>query len=352
MFDLISQYEISFMWILVIAILILAGFSYWFTKDKFGYAFLGILRIIASIIYSPLLYFKNRFINLTQFGEKGDTGITETKQFLLNKLLIILEGFAIIIGVFVISTGLISSWNSFLPPQYLRVQIEGAEKYIHSLDSTFQAAKTKLESFDKDWNGKKDQLIQNFKDERGKNKSAAEKENITIAAQLSSNVQFQDLKNYLDVRNYLTDKSSIEYTRTDLENYFYYNSPDENLKNTFKKYGDNWITIKLADIDISNFSDDDLRNGIQPEYSNLKNQESSYNSEVGGYKTNLENMKAEAKYSFKSLLIGLLITFLTFVLYMWFLGLLLEMIFLMVDLAANVKKIRSNLESNQLEKKE
>ncbi len=352
MFDLIDQYEISIVWILIIAVLILAGFSYWFTKDKFGYTFLGILRIIASIIYSPLLYFKNCFISLTHFGEKGDTELTESKQYLLSKILIITELFVVLMGVFILSSGIITSWNSFLPPKYLRDQIEGTEKYIHSLDSTFQSAKTNLERLDNDWNTKKDQLIKNFDDERGKNRTAAEKENNTIAAQLSNNISFQDLKSYLDARNYLTDKSSIEYTRTDLENYFLYNTPDENIRNTFKKYGDNWITIKLADIDYSNFSVGDLRNVIQPEYTNLKYQESNYNSDVGSNKTNLENMKAEAKYSLKSLLLGLLITFLSFVLYMWLLGLLLEMIFLMVDLATNVKKIKSNLESKLLEKKE
>ncbi len=352
MFDLIDQYEISIVWILIIAVLILAGFSYWFTKDKFGYTFLGILRIIASIIYSPLLYFKNCFISLTRFGEKGDSELTESKQYLLSKILIITEWFVVLIGVFIISSGIVTSWNSFLPPKYLRDQIQGAEKYIHSLDSTFQFAKTNLERLDNDWSNKKDQLIKNFNDERGRNRSAAENENNTIATQLSSNTSFQDLKNYLDQKNYLTDKNSIEYTRTDLENYFYYSTADENLRSSLKKYGNNWITIKLSNIDLSNYSEVDLRNVIQPEYTNLKYQESNYNSEVGGIKTNLENMKTEAKYSFKSLLLGLLITFLTFVFYMWFLGLLLEMIFLMVDLASNVKKIRSNLESKLLEKKE
>lgn len=352
MFDLIDQYEISFVWILIIAILILAGFSYWFTKDKFGYTFLGILRILASVIYSPLLYFKNCFISITHFGEKGDSELTESKQYLLSKILIITEWFVVLVGVFIISTGIVTSWNSFLPPKYLRVQIEGAEKYIHSLDSTFQFAKTNIERLDNDWNTKKDQLIKNYKDERARNKSNAEKENSTIAAQLSGNVTFQNLKSYLDDKSYLTDKGSIEYTKSDLENYFYYNIPDENLKNTIKKFGNNWIAIKLADIDLSNFSEENMRNEIQPEYTNLKYQESTYNSEVSGIKTNLENMKAEAKYSFKSLLLGLLVTFLTFVFYMWLLGLLLEMIFLMVDLATNVKKIRSDLESKLLEKKE
>ena len=71
--QLFNLYDISITWIVIISVLILVVFAYFSVKEKFGYTFLGILRIIASIFYSPIIYFKNCIAGLTQFGQKGDS---------------------------------------------------------------------------------------------------------------------------------------------------------------------------------------------------------------------------------------------------------------------------------------
>ncbi|HOI29527.1 MAG TPA: hypothetical protein PLZ15_07160 [Melioribacteraceae bacterium] len=61
MAEYLNFFGISLTWTLLDAILVLVGFTFLFNKQSFLQTFIGLLRIMASIFYSPIIYFKKLY---------------------------------------------------------------------------------------------------------------------------------------------------------------------------------------------------------------------------------------------------------------------------------------------------
>lgn len=346
MAEYLNFFGISLTWTVIIALLILAGFTYLFHKQSFLQTLLGLLRIIASIFYSPIIYFKKLFDSVNTFGKKGEKEYEESNQYLLNKFLIIIKGFWIIVGVLILASGIISSWNSFLPPEYLRNQISEYEDYIQKADSSFESSKQKYEELESAWSQQSAQLINNYKSEIQKKISDAQKEMNGIKNTYQNNEVFDAISRYISENENTDSDYYLEYYKNQSISYAENNEYDENIKLQLKKYVESWYLQKMESKNLANASDEYIRNQIQPEYENLKSEVDNYNNQKASLESELESLKKEASYNFESLLWGLLQTILTFIMFLWFMGLFTEMIFLVVDMAGNIKHIRGVTDKN------
>lgn len=346
MVEYLNFFGISLTWTIIIALLILAGFTYLFHRHTFLQTFFGLLRIIASIFYSPIIYFKKLFDSVNTFGLKGEKEYEESNQYLLNKFLIIIKGFWIIVGVLILASGIISSWNSFLPPEYLRTQISQYEDYIYGVDSSFEASKQKYDGLESVWSQQSAQLINNYKSEIRIKISDAQKEMNSVKNSYSNNEVFNSVSVYIAENENTDSNDYLNYYKNQAVSYIDYNMPDENAKTDLKKYVENWYLQKTESINLANSSDESIRNQIQPEYANLKSEVDNYNNQKTSLESELESLKNEAKYNVESLFWGLLQTVVTFILFLWFMGLFTEMVFLVVDMAGNIKHIRGIADQN------
>lgn len=328
-------------WTIIISLILLGLFTYLFHKEKFTLTLLGFLRIIASIFYSPILYFKKLFESVNIFGQKGEKEYSESEQYLLNKFLIIVKGVWILLGVLILGSGLVASWNSFLPPEYLRNQITSYEKQIHQLDSTFQISKAKFDQLENEWTAKSAEIITKYRNDIRSSIDNASKENNTISNSYSSSPVFSTVNNFLIQNENTTSQYYLESFKNQAIGYSNNNSPDDNSRQQLAKYAENWYLIRMQNIKLNNANDTAIRNEVQPEYSGLKNEIDSYNSYKSTYESSLVELRKEAKYNFSALLLGLLSTIISFIIFMWFVGLVTELMFLVVDLAGNVKKLRT-----------
>lgn len=336
-------YNFDSTWVIIIAILLLLGFAFLFMREKTGYTLLGLLRLIASLVYSPLVYFKKLFVRLTEFGIKGDKEYASSKQYLLNKFLVITEGLLIIAGVLIISAGLVNTWNSFIPPEYLREQIKNVTEQIQTSEVQFQVSKQKFDALEAGWQNQKTTLINNYKAERENKKNAAIKENKSIETKYAGDQQFNQILSYYTQNSSPYNKNNAEYYKSNVQNWVNNLPADENKKTTLNKYAENWYIIKVADMELGGFSEESLRQEIQPDYQSLKYQVDDYTRSKARMEQVLTELNIEARYNFKALFIGLLATFIMFVFYLWLIGLFLEFIFLALDLATNVRKVKEKL---------
>lgn len=346
MTEYFNFFGISLTWTIIMALLILAGFTYLFHKQSFLQTLLGLLRIIASIFYSPIIYFKKLFDSVNTFGQKGEKEYEESNQYLLNKFLIIIKGFWIIVGVLILASGIISSWNSFLPPEYLRNQISQYEDYIQKTDSSFESSKQKYEELESAWSQQSAQLINNYKSEIQKKISDAQREMTGIKNSYQNNEVFDAIARYISENENTDSDYYLEYYKNQSISYADNNEYDENIKLQLKKYVESWYLQKMETKNLANASDEYIRNKIQPEYANLKSEIDNYNNQKADLESELASLKKESSYNFESLLWGLIQTILTFIMFLWFMGLFTEMIFLVVDMAGNIKHIRGVADKN------
>lgn len=344
MFDLLRFTDVNLIWLLIISIVLLILFAFLFDKGKVGKAFLGILRVIGFIFSSPIIYLKKCFINLGEVGEKHSDDIGNN-QYLLNKLLLILEVVLILISVIYLSHGVITSWNGFLPPQYLRDQISQTEKYINDSNTQLDSINTILKNYDDSWVQQKDKLISDFKMQQQNKLNTASNNNAQIERQYGSIPLFTTLKNYLIQNSNVVDTYTLNQINQSATTWLNSNVSDMNLRNALFNYLSNWFMIKEVNNASNNFSEAQLRNKIQPDFAGDQSQVSYLTSNIQNSTQDLVSLRQQAKYDFGFLIENLILTLLTFLLYIWIIGLIIELMFLSVDLASNVKKIRTYMEN-------
>lgn len=328
----------------IILFVILANLiAYLFAGKKIGSFYLGALRTLASLFYSPILYLKGSFLDLANFGKKGEKEFADNKQYLLNKFLIFAQLLLVVISVSIISAGIVSAWNAFLPPKYLRDRINEFETSIAEKKNELSTTDSKIQQMDKDWVEKKDQLIINYKNEKKKESLKAVSDNRSLESSISGNEEistiFSSIKNYLDVQNgssYTKKYEAINYIERQ------YISSDG--ANQLKAYAENWYIIQKVKDDLGNFSEENLRSEIQPDYNSLKQTSLELNGLITRWEADLVSMKAELKYNFTNFILIILSSILVCIITVWVMGIFLELLGLSINMAGDIRRIRSKID--------
>ena len=123
---------------IILFILLFSGVLYVFVKTHVSSVYLGLGKIIGSLIISPFIYYKKCLLTIIDFSQ-SKIQIEESKQYLLKRLLTMMEVFLVIISTAILVGGIISGWNTFLPPRALRDEVSMIEE---SIDKTNTELKT------------------------------------------------------------------------------------------------------------------------------------------------------------------------------------------------------------------
>jgi len=87
-----------------------------------------------------------------------------------------------------------------------------------------------------------------------------------------------------------------------------------------------------------------LRSAVQPEYRTLKNRADALAKVIPSQEKQLTSLRADAKYNVPVFLLGIVFSFLSFILVIWIIGLFIEALYLGVHLAVDIHKIREQYE--------
>ena len=266
----------------------------------------------------------------------------------LNKILITAETLLIIVSILILSTGIIEGWNKMLPPKYVRERISNLEESIDKADDELSQLKDEVNNLDEEWKDKKDQLKKEYLDTRKNEIIKINAENKNIEQELSSDSSsfkvFQDIKKYLE-----SNASGSEYQLNNVvsQSINYVNSLNlnENTKDKINKYSSNWKRKIVLNKEIKNFSEESLRAKVQPTYRNKKSNLERTEQYFISLKNELRGISQQAKYDYGALILSILISLLTAMIFIWIVGIAIELLMLSVDLASNVNKLRMIKES-------
>jgi hypothetical protein len=175
--------------------------------------------------------------------------------------------------------------------------------------------------------------------------------NAGIEALLGSVSEFVILRNYLNMNANIRDRYAFNRLDNETTRYFQYNVSAQNVS-SMRTYYNNWRLIKTVDNELSNFSEQSIREGIQPSYANLADRKTRIENELPVIQEQLSTIQKEAKYEFGHLLLGIVITIVSFLLYIWIIGLIVELLFAMVDLADDVHHLRKGKDIREHEEKQ
>lgn len=334
---------------IILFVIIGALLLFLFAREKTGEALLGIAKSIASFFYSPFIFIKNAILELADFANRKEESYQGSKQYLLNKILLLSQTFLIIISILILAQGVITSWNAFLPPKYIRDSISSTEENLDANKKRQNEITPFIEQMDSEWNSKREQLVKDFKTDRQKRINQSQSNNTKIESDLSNdnsiNQLFFSIKNYL-FQNESAGASRLERVKNDAIEYVNRQNISESYKTSLLNYINNWDIILLSQIELKTLSKSNLRNSVQPNYNSLKNEQENILQAIATLESSLSSLKIQAKYNFDFLLLGLLVTLITFVLYIWIIGILIELLWLSVDIASNIRAIKNQKKVN------
>ncbi len=336
---------------IILFIMLFVLIAFLFTREKFPNTIKGFFLVIASLFYSPFIYFKNSLISISDFSLRGEKGEQGTKQFLLTRFLTALQALLAIIVIIVITSGLITAWEILLPPKYAREENARLKEELEKLQAEFDRLKPDVDKMEREWNNNKVQLINSYKNETETASNKAKNENTSIEQKLSgnsiANQYFFSIKNYLTQNEYQYKVSRYETIKNEAENYIERQDVGNEIKYSLKSYIQNWYTIMINNYEKNNFSDEQYRSKIQPEYSSKNSTVINLNHQIKNTQNQIDNLQPVLKYNFEKCFLTLLTTLLSIIVILWVIGLLLELLWLSVDIAGNINRLRNLKEINK-----
>ncbi|MGC8898536.1 MAG: hypothetical protein ACP5JH_02410 [Bacteroidota bacterium] len=336
--------------ITIVFVVLFLAIGYLFAREKFTQMLLGILLTIASLFYSPFLYLRNAFLELAEYGAKGESEFVKTKQYLLNKFLFSLQALLVVGSIVSLASGFVSSWNQMLPPKPLRESISQLKDQLRKERPELAEINPRVSQMETAWATQKGALVNSYNGEREKRAATAAKENEEIERTIrgtdeSTRYLFNAVKSSLAwYETYYGNPRVFEDARTSARYSVERSRISDDNKQLLHKYCDNWYLTMLARFDISSLTEAQLRSAVQPEYRTLKNRAQVLPELIARQEQELASLKSEAKYNVPALLLGVVISLVSFIVLIWVIGLIIEALYLLVHLAVDIHKIREQYE--------
>lgn len=345
--SILSDYLETFILISAILFILVAIL---FTRDKFPDTIKGFFLVIVSFFYSPFVYFKHSLLTLADFKLRDESKTEGTKQYLTSRFLTSLQALLSIFIILIIVAGIIAAWEILLPPKYIREQNDWLEEQLEEFRDEYQLIQPEVEKMEKEWSEKKEGLINNYFKESDSVSNKALTENAGIEKTITNNISvldfFNSVKNYLKQNEKKKSMDGYAKIKNEVENYIERQDLTANIKSSLMNYTENWYLVMLKRYEKNSFDDEQFRDKIQPEYVSKNNKALNLSSKIAETKNQIDKLRPKLKYEVGESILALLATFLTVIVILWLVGLALELLWLSVDIASNVNKIKNQKENN------
>lgn len=342
----ITEYLAASIVVFVVLFLIVA---YLFTGKKFVDTIGGFFLVIASLVYSPFMYFRKSLLAVAHFRLKETIENEGERQYLLVRFLTSLQTLLAIIVIAMIASGVIRAWYSFLPPKHAREEGARFEKVLEDQQAKFAKLNPEVSTMENNWTNNRQALIKSYRNEQDIKVTKASSDNSSIEQQLATTTAslfFLQIKRYLEQNQNQYYVARYDNIKKEALDYIKNQENPGDIKNLLNAYVENWHTIMVNKFEQSSFTEAQYRNKIQPDYATKKNDVTNLERQITYTKEQLKNIQPMLKYNTTSFVLILLTTFLAALLFIWCVGLIIELLWLGVDIAGNVNRIRTLKQSS------
>jgi hypothetical protein len=337
----ISEYLVASLVVFVILFLIVA---YFFTGKKFSDTIRGFFLVIASLIYSPFMYFQKSLLAVAHFRLKEAIENEGERQYLLVRFLTSLQALLAIIVIAMIASGSIKAWNSLLPPKQAREENSRLEKSLEDQETQFTKLNPEVSTMENNWTNNKQDLIKSYRNEQDMKVTKANNDNSSIEQQVSNaatSPYFLQIKRYLDQNQNQYYVARYDNIKKEALDYIKNQETPSDIKNLLNTYVENWHLVMVYKFEQSSFTEEQYRSKIQPEYAEKKITLANIERQIADTKAQLKYIQPMIKYNVTTFILFLFGTLLTALLFIWCVGLIIELLWLGVDIAGNVNRIRT-----------
>jgi hypothetical protein len=335
---------------LIVFLILFAAIAYFFAREKSVAVFSGVILIALSLFYGPFVYLKKAVLKLAGHGAKKRTEFEQPKQYLLDKLLFMLQALLVILSIAILAAGIVSGWNQTVPSKELRVAISTTEDELQKMRIELREVEPAAKQLETVWSTQRDSLMKGYKTERAHIGETMMAQNNDLATRINASSDtaqqaLSEIKYYHAQNEYRTSPSEYEPIMIEIKNYLDRQILSPEVKNLLLNYNDNWYAQVLARFETRTLSEGQLRFALQPAYHNRQQRLDYLKETIPSRENELAQFRAELKYNFGALGVQILFTIFQFILFVWVVGLVIESLELTVDTAANVQKIQEHFKN-------
>lgn len=335
---------------LIVFLILFAAIAYFFAREKSVAVFSGVILIALSLFYGPFIYLRKAVLGLADYSAKRKTEFVQTRQYLLNKLLLTLQALLVILSIAILATGFVSGWNQMIPSKELREAVSSTEGDLKRLKSELQEIEPAVKQMETVWSTRRDSLISVYNAERAHRGEKMIAQNIDLANRINAGSDtaqqaLSEIRNYYTQNEYLDSPSQYEPLITEAMNYLEKQSFSEETKTLLLTYIDNWYAQMLSRFETRLLSESQLRIAVQATYHIRQQRLDNLKETIPAQEKELVQFRTELRYNFGALGVQILYTILQFILFVWLVGLVIESLELMVNTAANVQKIQEHFKN-------
>lgn len=344
-----NTYAGDYALILVIFVIFFLAIGFLFAREQSLRLIKGLFINIAWIFASPFVYVRKTIGELAAIPSNPVHREAGNDQYLISRVLLILRGVVVVVAIAILAASVAKGWEDFLPSKYLRMEETAVQRQLDNIRKQQDSVRATIAAEDKDWAAKKDGLMRQHQQNRSKKASDALVANRSLVIAL--NADQRDAQVLAAIQNYFQSQphgtpSAIANLARNADNFIagsFPPSPDQ-----LRQFVDNWATAQLSTLPETS-PEDAARAELQGDYAQNKANLADLLQQETGTEQQLTQVQQQEEYSPSSLLLDVVKGIISFIFFVWALGLILEALLISIFIAHDVRLIRI---ANEVPKRE
>ena len=321
----------------------IAAFAALFANGRFA---VGLGRVLASIVATPFLFIRRAVGAVLGHSSDAEERYRASDQYLLNKGMLVLQAVVIVLAVGMLAAAVVVTWNSWVPPAEVR---RAAREYSGEVEAQRQklgeadAAAAKL---DGEWAQREKAIVGAYRQDRQARVDQTAKERRGIEANVRSSraeyaVSTLQRLTETTTRRSIDSRNDIRRAKRELD--WQVSSSWYSLQGwgqTLRRWNELWESGALAQFELSTLSIEELRKADQPAYAETKKVRDHEAERLATMEELLASHREAASLKWKAAFFRALAAFVTFLLFVWLAGALIEGGWMAIRVADDVRRIR------------
>lgn len=330
---------------LVLWVLFFAGFAMLFAGRRVGAFAKGVLRVLGGIITSPFVFIRRAVQGVLGFTSEEEEGYRASDQYLLNKAMLVLQALVIVVAIGVLSAGAVATWKAWVPSSEIRTEAREYRKRTDEQRTKSTDANAAVAKLDGEWQKQSETAIGNFRREREETRNSAQKTLRSTEEIFATYGSTQGRETLARMQRYANgvdgNPRNIRNAKNRMDGMWWSWGLHTWEPQSLRAWTDHWQRMSLAAAELANVPVDAIRAKAQPAYEALKNTADVEAGALAMMETRSKQLDEAASLKWKAATGTALGAFVTFLMFVWAMGALIEAGWLAIRVADDVRRMRT-----------
>lgn len=343
MLELLGVFKEYVWWSIALWLLLFVAFATWFARGDMRSFSVGLGRVLLSVFTSPFVFIRKAAASVLGFTPQEEQSYRASNQYLLNKAMLVLQAVVILLAISALAAGVVVTWNAWVPPSAVRRDAHEYDKRVDAQRKTATNAEQDFQKLESEWSVKQEAVLAAYRAERQKQIVTATRG--LREAERRYNEATQQSSTLESVKRSVgrsTPSSSEEYAnvyeRVNRDIGWMWISDYE--RTLLRQWVAAWYSKSVSEHLLANTPVLELRTVEQPGYPAAAALRESSAQTLAEMEEVLRQKEEAASLKWTAAFFAAAGAFMTFLVFVWVAGMIIEIAWLAIRVADDVRKIR------------